>query len=115
MCGKERNGIEIRNDRVIDAIRWMKKTVLHKESSNRLVVCKDCYENYKKAKKRFDSRRRIYLILGIIFALLIIIGSVSVWGVILGIVVLGLIYAFSFFSYIPSLAIDVKSEKSSKT
>ncbi len=115
ICGKERNGIGVKNDRVLEGIRWFKRSVTHNESGNRLVVCKECYETYKKSKKRFDSRKKLYLVLGIIFAVLIIVVGKSVASILFGIVMVLFLYSFAFFSYVPELALGAGPKQDNKT
>lgn len=105
ICGKEKGGIEVRNDRVLGGIRWIKQNITHNESGNRLVVCKECYEAYKKSKKRFESRKKVYLILGIIFAALLMVIGRSAISLLFGVFMILLLYSFAFFSYMPELAL----------
>ncbi len=103
ICGRELNGLEVQEDYVIKAIRWFKRNVTHNEKNYRLVVCKDCYVKYKKARDSYNSKTISYA------ALLIITGR-SIGAVIAGIIIILLMYALSLLSYMPGLKID-KAEK----
>ncbi len=106
VCGKEKNGIEIRNDKIIEGIRWIKTKITGSHSDNRLVVCRDCYGKYSVSKKRFDSRKRLYLILGIIFAALILLVNVTIISIAFAIFMVALLYVFAFFNYVPDLDVE---------
>jgi cytochrome b subunit of formate dehydrogenase len=110
ICGKELNGLEVKEDYVINAMRWFKRNVTHNEKNYRLVVCKDCYVKYKKARDSYNSKTVSYLAIGVIFAALLIITGRSLGAVVAGIVIIILMYALSLLSYMPGL----KSEKAAK-
>ncbi len=106
VCGNEKKGIGIRNDRVIEGIRWIKTKITGAKSNNKLVVCRDCYKKYSASKKRFDSRKRLYLALGLIFAVLILIAKMTVISLAFAIFMVVLLYLFAFFNYVPDLDVD---------
>ena len=107
ICGKEKPGIEVKPDFVIESIRWIKRNITRNEKGNRLVVCRDCYPAYRKLRERFERREKIYLTLGILFALLsFLISSNKLYGLGIGLLVIALLYLFSLLSYIPSLNME---------
>ncbi len=114
ICGKERDGIEIKEDHVIEAIRWIKTNITKNEKNNRLVVCKECYPKYVKARKKYESRRITYLVLGILFAAMSLIVSPRLETLAMAIVVVVLLYALSYLSYMPALKIPETSRKTQK-
>ncbi|MEM0201624.1 MAG: hypothetical protein QXR73_00395 [Candidatus Micrarchaeaceae archaeon] len=103
ICGKELNGLEVKDDYVIKAMRWFKRNVTHNEKNYRLVVCKDCYVRYKKARDSYNSKTVSYLAIGVIFAALLIITGRSLGAVVAGIAIIILMYALSLLSYMPGL------------
>ncbi len=106
ICGKQRDGLPVQNDYVIDAIRWFKRTVTKDEQRNKLIVCKEDYPTYKKNINRYNSRQIIYLSLGVLFMLLGLAVSVRA-GTFLGVlVVLFFLYLLSLLNYTPSLVIE---------
>ena len=70
VCGKEKKGIPVQDDVVLGFIRWFKRTVTKNEKGNLLVVCKEDYLAYKAARKRYEGRQKVYLVLGVLFVLL---------------------------------------------
>ncbi len=105
-CGERRDGLEIREDSVINAMRWIKRNITRNERGYRIVVCKDDFPKYLKARKRFEGRQRIYLALGIIFAITVTIAGRSIISVFYAIAVLVFIYLFSLLTYVPALNIS---------
>lgn len=105
LCGRERDGIEIREDNVIKAIRWLNRSILHKVRDNKIVICRDCYERYRKQRKRYVSRQRLYIILGLLLDSSILIHpTISTFG--LGVLLLLFLYLLSLLSYTPDLKVD---------
>jgi hypothetical protein len=111
MCGKEKNGIEIKIDNVIKTIRYIKKKIFHTERNNRLVVCEECYQTYAKNRKRFVSRQRLYIGLGVVFLIFSVFLAPNVGSFIIGLVILLLLYILSFLNYTPELSISITNDK----
>ena len=103
ICGNMKNGIAVREDYVIGAIRAFKRNVTKNEQGNRLVVCRGCYPEYKKKRDRFGSRQAIYIALGVLFAVFTMVISFSVGALVIAVAVIAVLYLFSLFSYIPAL------------
>ncbi len=111
MCRANKDGLPVRIDWTITTVRWFAKKFFKVKKMHRLVVCKDCYLDYKKARKRYIKRRNTYVILGVLFAAtLIIASSRSLIGMLYaacaGIVVIIGLYALSLLSYVPGLEKD---------
>ncbi|MCL4387559.1 hypothetical protein M1567_00175 [Candidatus Marsarchaeota archaeon] len=113
ICGKELNGLEVKEDNVIRAMRWFKRNVTHNEKNYRLVVCKDCYVKYKKARDSYNSKTVSYLAIGVIFAALLIITGRSLGALAAGIAIIILMYALSLLSYMPGLKQQAKGASKS--
>ncbi|MDE1767989.1 MAG: hypothetical protein KGH64_01240 [Candidatus Micrarchaeota archaeon] len=105
MCGKQRNGLAVADDSVLEAMRWFKRNVTKNEQKNALVVCKECYQNYAKARSRYTSRRALYLIIGGAFLVMAILISFSLVAIIAGVAVVIIMYFVSLLNYIPDLKI----------
>lgn len=103
ICGKQKNGIEIEEDNVIRALRWIKKGLGKPLNKDRIVVCSACYPQYKTYRKRFVSRERIYIALGIIFLIMGVLASGSILSVLVGIAVVFFLYLLSLLNYTPAL------------
>ena len=72
ICGEKKNGLAVRNDYVIESVRWFKKNVTKNEKNYRLVVCKDCFLKYKKARDSYQRKELMYTTLGAVFAVLLV-------------------------------------------
>ena len=103
MCGKERKGIEVQDDYVLGALRWFKRNVTKDEQGNRIVVCRDCYSDYKKRRGTYESRQRLYLALGVLFVIISLIISLRALTVLVSLLVLAVMYLFSLMSYVPKI------------
>ena len=90
---------------MLTAIRWFKTNVTHNEKNNRLVVCKECYPRYAESRRKFESRERLYVAFGVIFAALNLLVSRSLSSIAISVVIVLLLLAFSFLSYTPKISI----------
>ena len=111
-CGERKDGLEIRNDYVIEAMRWVKRNITKNERGYRIVVCKEDYPRYASARKKFEGRQKIYLALGIIFAITVLLAGRNPTAVFYAIAVLAFIYLFSLLTYVPAL--NIPGEKGAK-
>jgi hypothetical protein len=105
MCGKERNGIRVREDHVIRAIRWIKRNVTRSERNNTLVVCRECYPKYKAQRSRFVTRRALYVGMGILFFVFGNLLEFSLSTLLITTAVLLFFYLLALFNYVPALDI----------
>lgn len=112
ICGKEREGVEVREDHVIKAMRWFKVNVTKNAKGYRIVVCKECMEKYKKLRAKFVRRRALYLALGVVFTVSLgIISSGRPLAILTGIVITVALYGLSLVSYMPALKSGKSSQK----
>jgi hypothetical protein len=103
-CGRNVNGLPVIEDHVIHAVRLFKRNILHNEKGYRLVVCKEDFPKYSKAKEEYQKRQGRLVALGVVFALvLIIFGPDKLTAVLDGIVVIVFTYLISLLGYTPSL------------
>ena len=115
VCGNAKKGLPIKEDNVIRSIRWFNRTVLKKFRNYSLVVCKDCYIKYKKARRSYVKKRAAYVSIGIVFTILLLLfsnGDLS--AVLYGIVLIIFMYLLSLISYVPALRTPVKEEANHK-
>lgn len=91
---------------MINSIRWFKRNVTRNEKNNRLVVCRECYPKYAAARRKFESRERLYLALGVVFAALnMIVARSSLASLLVSAAVILLMLALAFLSYVPRISI----------
>jgi len=106
MCGKEKKGIAVREDHVLGALRWFKRNVTRDEKGNRIVVCRDCYSEYKKRRGTYESRQKLYLALGVMFVVVSLLLSPKPLTVLVSALVLAMVYLFSLMSYVPKIGVQ---------
>jgi hypothetical protein len=111
VCGLEKDGIEVKEDGVLRTMRYIKRNLLRSAKNNRIVVCKQCYEAYKKYRKRYVSRQHLYLGLGIVFLVLTLLLNVSIASVLFGLGVLVLLYLLSLVNYMPDINVHPSKVK----
>jgi len=106
ICGLPKDGLEVKEDYVINFIRLFKRNVTKNEKGYRLVVCKDCYPKYAKQRKRFDTRRATYITLGVIFtALFLVVSPNKLAALAYGVLITLFLYLLSLVNYVPALNI----------
>lgn len=103
VCGKEKNGIEIKSDFIIESIRWFKRNITKNEQSNRLVVCKECYPKYKELWSKQSGRQKLYIGLGLAFAVVSLLISPRVGTVAIAALLLLFLYLLSLLNYVPRI------------
>lgn len=111
VCGKEKNGLEVKTDNVIRTIRYIKLKLFRKVSNNRLVVCKECYENYKKYRKKYIGRQRLYVALGVLFLIFGMLLNPSFVALFVGIFITVVMYLLSLLSYLPEIDLGKAQKK----
>jgi predicted nucleic acid-binding Zn ribbon protein len=109
ICGKKKPGIPVKNDYVLDAIRWFKTNVTKNAQNNKLVVCKEDYSVYKKNRDRYVSRQIIYLVIGILFTILGLFLTFSISTLLVGLGIVAFLYLMSLLNYTPKLNIDANN------
>jgi len=103
-CGQPKPGLPVREDNVIRCVRWFNRKMLRKYRNYRLVVCRACYPGYKKARSRYVKKQATYLIIGFLFAgLLVAVSGGSGFAFIYGAAIVAFMYALSLVSYVPAL------------
>lgn len=107
ICGEKKDGLEVKDDYVIEVIRWLKKNITKDEKGARLVVCKEDFPKYKKARDSYKKKQMAYTILGLLFALTLvgIAGSRILLAILLGLGVIAFMYLLAQLSYMPDLII----------
>ena len=103
ICGKQKSGIQVRNDYVIESIRMFKRGITKDEKGNKLVVCKEDYLTYKKRIEKFKSRQLMYMALGVLFVIFSILSPISYRTIVLDAGILALLYLISLLNYTPDL------------
>jgi hypothetical protein len=118
ICGERRNGLEVKGDYTISAIRWFKRNVTRNEKNYRLVVCKGCFLKYKKARDSYQRKRVAYTTLGVIFAVLLVLSSGGrLLTIIYGAGIVLFLYLLSQLSYMPDVrmpAVKMPAPKAKK-
>ncbi len=109
LCGNETDGLDVREDYVIDAIRWFKRNVMRNEKGYRLVVCKECYVRYRKSRDSYVRKQISYVVIGVIFAGLLVFAGRSLGAVAAGAAIILFMYLLSLLSYMPALAVPAKA------
>lgn len=79
------------------------------------MVCKACYVKYKKAHDSYVKKEVAYIIIGVVFAALLISVGRSASSLLAGLVIIAFMYILSLLSYMPSLVMpnDAHSTASS--
>ena len=103
ICGKEKQGIRVKSDWVLESMRWFKRNITRNAKDNVLVVCKEDWPQYNKARKKFTGRRMLYVGLGIIFVILGLLTGPSLNTLALTLAILAFFYLLSLLSYMPAL------------
>ncbi len=104
MCAKQRQGLPVEDDHVLNALRWFKRNVTKNEQRNKLVVCKEDYPKYKRNRDKYVLRGMIFVSLGVLFMLLALIISLSM--IIPAFIVFLLLCALSLMNYTPKVRTD---------
>ncbi len=111
VCAKERKGIPVEDDLVLGTVRWFKTNVTRNERNNRLVVCRDCYLKYVAARKKFESRQKLYVAFGAILAGMNLLLSQSLLSLLVSMFIFLLLFTFSMLSYMPRISIKKQSNQ----
>ncbi len=112
ICGEEKDGIAVRDDSVLRALRWFNRTVLRTPPrNNRIVVCASCYPKYKKQRSKYLSRQKTYIVLGVLFMIFGIVIARTITAFFLSLVVLAFLYLLSLLSYVPELDVSAQNNE----
>ncbi|MDE1871084.1 MAG: hypothetical protein KGI06_02480 [Candidatus Micrarchaeota archaeon] len=115
ICGKERDGLEVRDDIIIKSLRWIKKNVTKSQKNYRLVVCKDCFLSYRKRRESYERKMMIYGAIGVIFLLALLVSAGGRLGAIgVGILIIIGLLLLAQFSYMPAVKMPDAPKSSGK-
>lgn len=104
ICGEKKPGLRIQEDSVVRCMRWFNRKVLKKYRNYNLVVCKDCYIKYKKARRSYVRKQVAYLSIGVIFTIMLLIFSGwNLSALLYGAILTFFMYLLSLISYVPAL------------
>ncbi len=115
ICGEEKDGIPIKEDRIVQFIRKVKRR-LNVEKGYTIVVCNSCLKEYVKRRKQFEKYQLYSIILSVVLFVLFMIlmlssGRFSVLGLVRSFVyslLLGLfLFVISYLNYIPELEVPL--------
>ncbi len=106
MCEKDKAGIRIKDDATLRTLKWIKYELLKRPRRHSgPVVCRECYSAYSKKRKSFERKQIIYSIIGVVFAIALVVATggrkpgAYAFGVLVVVFMLGLAH----LNYIPEL------------
>ncbi len=106
VCGEEKPGIDVKVDYLIEALRWLNLHTIRHKNPYRPVVCRECFNKYTKSRKSFETKRIAYVIIGVVFACVVVVASrASPFAFLAGLAVIFFMYLLSLISYMPALDI----------
>ncbi len=115
LCGQQKDGIPVKMDHVINGIRWFKRNVTKNEKGYVLVVCRDDYKKYYKARASFVRKQVGYVTLGIVFTIVLAITSRgNLTGIFIGVIITLFLYFLSLLSYMPALEMPAEDVGAAK-
>ncbi|MBI5159367.1 hypothetical protein HY992_04565 [Candidatus Micrarchaeota archaeon] len=101
VCTKDKHGIEVVDDAVIQFIRRFKQK-FRVATGNRLVVCGECVPEQEKRRKRFEQSLITNGGLGAVIAIVLgFLGGLN--GIVLGVAFLLFLLCFSLLVYWPAI------------
>ncbi len=106
MCEKDKAGLKIKDDSTLRTLKWIKYDLLKRPRRHSSpVVCRECYSAYSKKRKSFERKQVIYTIIGVIFAIALVVATggrkpgAYAFGVLVVLFMLGLAH----LNYMPEL------------
>lgn len=110
ICNEQKDGLAVAPDYFIDAIRWINSHTVKYENPHRPVVCRQCFAKYSKLRKSFERKRVYYLVIGVLFAGVLVFASrANPYSFLVGIGVIAFMYLLSLINYMPSLELPPKA------
>ncbi len=107
ICNQEKEGIGIKEDGLIHALRMLNSYTVKYKNPNYPVVCRECFTKYRKLRKGYERKLVSYLIIGVLFAGFIIVGSGGrPLSFLFGFAIIAFMYLLSVLSYVPELEIE---------
>ena len=108
ICNEEKDGLQIKEDNVVHALRWLNSHTIKHKNPNYPVVCRECFTKYRKLRKSYERKLVSYLIIGFLFAGFITVGSGGKpLSFLFGFLIIAFMYLLSLINYIPELDFDV--------
>jgi predicted RND superfamily exporter protein len=115
MCAKEKDGLEVKSDFIINAIRWIKRNITKNEKNYTLVVCKDDFLNYKKKRESYERKMVLYVVIGIIFMIaLAVVSNAKLGAIAVGLIITLFLFLLAQLSYMPAVDMPQLKVKSIK-
>ncbi len=115
MCGKEKNGLPVKEDVIIQSLRWVKRNITKNPKNFTLVVCKDDFLVYKKKRDSYERKMVMYVAIGIIFlAALAAVSSQRLGAVGVGLLITLFLLLLAQLSYMPAVEMPAIKEKKQK-
>lgn len=113
ICGKEKKGLAVNEDFVLETIRWFKTNVSKNVKGYSLVVCNECTNNYRKLRKKYTRRRALYVAIGVLFTIVLTVASNgrTIFAPLYGIGLTIILYLMSLLSYMPALKNESEETK----
>jgi hypothetical protein len=105
MCGQEKNCLDVKEDHVIRAMRWVKRNITKNAKNYQMVVCKDDFLKYKKKREGYERKQILYIIIGILFLVLLLIFANGRYlgAIVYGFAIIIFMYLLSLISYMPAV------------
>lgn len=101
-CGKNAKGYPIEDDYVINGIRWIKRK-LGVEKGNKLIVCNDCFEEYKKKRNSFERSLIIYSGIGVVLGIILLVINLSIGAFISALILILFLLVLAHLKYAPKV------------
>ena len=109
VCHKNKMGYPIESDYMIDGIAYVKK-LMKTYKGNKLVVCEDCFDEYKKKRERFVRNLLLYGGIGAILGLLLIFTNLSLQSIIFALFLELIMLILAHMSYVPKVMDDAEKQ-----
>ncbi len=107
VCHKEKMGYPVETDYMIEGIARLKK-LMKTYKGNKLVVCEDCFDEYKKKRDKFVRNLMLYGGIGAVLGILLILTNLSVQSFLFAIFLELLMLVLAHMSYVPKVVNDAE-------
>jgi len=112
ICAQEKNGLGVKDDWMIGAMRWVKRNITKNPKNYNLVVCKECFLDYKKKRDGYERKQMLYAVLCIIFLVALAITTrLNPGAIVIGLVITLFLQALAQLSYMPPVDIPTTNAK----
>ena len=102
ICGENKDGLDIKVDNVVLAIRWLNRHTIRALNPYRPVVCRECFQKYYKTRKSYERKQIAYVIIGVLFAFFLVIASKAAPAAFLfGLAIIAFMFLLSLVTYVP--------------